>query len=157
MRDPARQEQAGVGDVAWVEPARSKEVACVIERHHDHDEAAQQVDRIDAGARHRTRAACRYRHQRATVAFKRQAHARRLRSAVMAVPGGAADLATREADVLEHAIIEALQIGLGTPPATTFGDRVQARPESPKHSRPNAGAGGICRSGAAPVRLRGRR
>ena len=58
-----------LGDVARVEPARSKEVTCVVERHHDHDEAAQQVDRIDARALYRTRPACRYRHRRAKVAF----------------------------------------------------------------------------------------
>ena len=49
VRDPARQEQRGVGDVARVDAAGAEEVARVVERHQHHDEAAQQIDRDDAG------------------------------------------------------------------------------------------------------------
>ncbi len=48
MRNPARQEQRRIGDVARIKSAGSKEIACVIERHHDHDQTAQEIDRIEA-------------------------------------------------------------------------------------------------------------
>ena len=47
MRDPAREEQSGVVDVARVEAGGREKVAGVVERHQHHDEAAQQVDRVE--------------------------------------------------------------------------------------------------------------
>ena len=52
MRDPAREEQRGgrLGHVRWILPGHSEEVAGVIERHEDHDQAADHVDRVEACA-----------------------------------------------------------------------------------------------------------
>jgi hypothetical protein len=55
MRDPARHEQRGIGHVARIEAAHRKEVAGVVERHDDHDEAAQKIDRGQARPRLRDR------------------------------------------------------------------------------------------------------
>ena len=53
MRHPTRQKKRGIGHVAWIETAIGKEIAGVVERHHDHDQAAQDIDRIEARARAR--------------------------------------------------------------------------------------------------------
>jgi hypothetical protein len=46
MRDPAGEEQCGVGDVARIGAARTEEVAGMVERHQDHHQTAQQIDGI---------------------------------------------------------------------------------------------------------------
>jgi hypothetical protein len=48
MRDPARQEQRRVGDVARIHAARPEEVAGVVERHQHHDQSPQQIDAVEA-------------------------------------------------------------------------------------------------------------
>ena len=39
---------AGAGDVGGADARHAEEIARVIERHHDHDRAAHDVDRFDA-------------------------------------------------------------------------------------------------------------
>jgi hypothetical protein len=51
--DPAGQKQRRIGHVARIHPAWAEKVARVVERHQNHDAAAQQVDGIDARARGR--------------------------------------------------------------------------------------------------------
>jgi hypothetical protein len=50
MGDPAREEQRGARarDVGGTDPRHAEEIARVIERHHDHDRAADEVDRFEA-------------------------------------------------------------------------------------------------------------
>ena len=50
--DPAREEQrrAGARRVGRADPGDAEEVARVVERHDDHDRAADQVDRFEASA-----------------------------------------------------------------------------------------------------------
>ena len=52
MRHPACQEQRRVGHIARIEAAIRKKIAGVVERHHDHNQAAQGIDGIrDASGR----------------------------------------------------------------------------------------------------------
>ena len=46
MRNPAREEQSRIVNVAD-RTAGGEEVAGMVERHQHHDEAAQQIDRIE--------------------------------------------------------------------------------------------------------------
>ena len=44
MRNPAREEQSRIVNIARIETAGGEEVAGMVERHQHHDEAAQQID-----------------------------------------------------------------------------------------------------------------
>jgi hypothetical protein len=50
MRDPSREEQrdSRVGDIGRIESGRSEKFTYVVKRHHDHDDAAQNIDRLNA-------------------------------------------------------------------------------------------------------------
>jgi hypothetical protein len=50
VRDPAREEQGRVIDIASVEIVGREEVAGVVEYHQHHHQTAQEVDRVQAGA-----------------------------------------------------------------------------------------------------------
>ena len=50
MRNPAREEQGRrrFGQVGRINVRIGKEVAGVVERHHDHNHAAKEIDRVEA-------------------------------------------------------------------------------------------------------------
>src|SRR6185503_16728439 len=49
VRDPTSEKErgGGGGEVGWIRAKRPEEVAGVVERHDDHDDAAQHVHRLD--------------------------------------------------------------------------------------------------------------
>ena len=52
MRDPAGEEvrRSGLRKIVGKEGSVGEKIACVVERHDDHDEAAQKIDGLEARA-----------------------------------------------------------------------------------------------------------